>query len=91
MAKSASEAIEESRMTDDELQAKEKLSYVETQLEEMQRISWRNEVDIYINKNSPWTADEQPEVDGKVRQLEKQNDNLAKAMSALTKLKKELE
>ena len=74
-----------------ELEGKEKLEYVEMQIEEMQKISWRNEVDIYINKNSKWTSDEQPEVDGKVRQLEKQNDNLEKAMTALTKLKKELE
>ena len=74
-----------------ELEVTEKLDYVETQLDEMQRIAWRNEVDIYINENTNWGENEQPEVDVKVRQLKKQNETLAKAIVALGKLKKTLQ
>jgi hypothetical protein len=70
--------------------AQKKLSYVETQITEMEAISIRNEVDIYINKNAEWEDHEKETVDTKIKELEKQNKTLAKALKALNKLQSEL-
>ena len=73
-------------MKDAAIEGKEKLDYVKSQITEMTKITWRNDVDIYINENSVWSEDEKPEVDAQIRLLKKTNEKLAKALLALGKL-----
>ena len=68
-----------------------KYQYVKTQIDEMESIVRRNEVDIYINENCEWTDDEQVEVDAKTRENKKLNARLEKALGALKKLQSELD
>lgn len=68
-----------------------KLAYVETQIEEMEAIIRRNEVDIYINENAEWSETEKDEVEVKTRENKKLNIRLQKAIDALKKLQSELE
>jgi len=68
-----------------------KLNYVITQINEMNAIIRRNEVDIYINKDIEWLPHEQEGADTQVKTLEKENEKLHKAVASLEKLKTELE
>ena len=68
-----------------------KLQYVETQIDEMQAIIRRNEVDIYINKDIEWNEAEQDGVDTQIKTLEKENAKLSKAVASLKKLQAELD
>ena len=68
-----------------------KLSYVTTQIEEMEAITLRNEVDIYINENADWEEHEREAVTAKVNELKKVNKTLSKALVALAQLKDKLE
>ena len=72
-------------------EGKDKLAYVKTQIEEMNAIIRRNEVDIYINEDIEWLPHEKEGVNDQIKKLEKENDKLAKAVVSLTKLKGELE
>lgn len=67
-----------------------KLAYVETQIDEMESIMLRNEVDIYINENAKWDDSEKDDVATKVFQQKKQNKTLQKAVDALNELHTEL-
>ena len=78
---------EEQSQTEQEL----KLSYVNTQITEMEAIIRRNEVDIYINKDIKWLPHEQKGVDAQIETLETENEKLSKAVVSLKKLKLELE
>lgn len=69
---------------------KPKLDYVQTQIREMKAITIRNEVDIYINKNADWENHELEQVESKIKELEKQNKTLGKALVALEQLEAEL-
>jgi len=87
MVKTLAEEME----TPNQREKREKLSYVKTQINEMEAIIRRNEVDIYINENTEWTDDEQVEVDAKTREYTKLNTRLSKAIVALKKLQSELD
>ena len=78
-------------MNQADIEGKEKLKYVETQISEMRAIIRRNEVDIYINEDIVWADSEQEGVDDQVRKLKRENTKLAKAVESLVKLKAELE
>ena len=69
----------------------DKLEYVNTQIEQMEAIIIRNEVDIYINKDIKWSEFEQEGVDNQIKTLEKENKKLSNAVTSLKKLKLELE
>ena len=86
MAQPLKEAIDSSKS-----EQPEKYSYVITQIEEMQAIIRRNEVDIYINEDIVWTDAEQEGVDDQIKKLKRENTKLAKAVESLVKLKSELE
>ena len=69
-----------------------KLSYVETQIEEMEAIIRRNEVDIYIIDNvEQETSAAKRSVEAQRAQFVETNEGLVKAIGALKKLRAELE
>ena len=67
-----------------------KLKYIDTQIEEMEAIIRRNEVDIYINEDIEWNESEQDGVDTQIKALQKENAKLSKAVKSLKKLQTEL-
>ena len=72
--------------TPDEL----KLAYVEAQIEQMEAIIRRNEVDIYINENANWQPHQRKAAAAKVETHQESIDELSLAVEVLKRLQSEL-
>lgn len=67
-----------------------KLDYVNTQISEMEAIILRNDVDIYIIDNTEKTDKEARSAEVQRNQFTDTNEQLEKALTALRKLRDEL-
>lgn len=69
----------------------DKVKYVESQIEEMAKIIWRNEVDIFIIDNiKPENSKANVAMQDKKEELEKSNSQLSQSSFVLEQLKAEL-
>ena len=69
----------------------DKVKYVESQIEEMAKIIWRNEVDIFIIDNiKPENNKANIAMQDKKEELEKSNSQLSQSSFVLEQLKAEL-